>query len=311
MEAQHSVMMPHGSDAEAITVLSWIMFGGGAVIFLAVLVLSAMAYFGGETLRQRLAGNTFIFYGGVIFPLVTVTALLVYGLMLIGGRQDAATDTALRIQVSGEQWWWRVRYPASGDAAAAETANEIHIPVGTQVEIALSSPDVIHSLWVPSLAGKVDMIPGVTNRLRLRAQRPGIYRGQCAEYCGGPHAWMALHVVAVAPSEFDAWLARQRRPAAPPSTDLQARGAALFIATGCDACHAIRGTDAIGSIGPDLTHVGGRLSLAAATLPNDASSFIRWIRDNQHIKPANAMPPFGILAPEELAALAAYLESLQ
>ena len=145
------------------------------------------------------------------------------------------------------------------------TANEIRIPAGRQVEIELSSADVIHSFWVPSLAGKVDMIPGTVNRMRLRAAQTGTYRGQCAEYCGGPHALMAFHVVVLEPDQFESWLAGQRQPAAAQRTALQRRGEGLFLSTGCGGCHAIRGTKAAGTIGPDLTHVGGRLSIAAAT----------------------------------------------
>lgn len=309
METQHSVLFPGGTDAETIATLSWIMFGGATAIFLGVAGLTLMAYLGGETMRRRIASGKFIFWGGVIFPLVTVTALLVYGLMLTGARVMASSGTTLRIQVSGEQWWWRVRYPASGEAAEAVTANEMRIPVGREVEIELSSPDVIHSFWVPSLAGKVDMIPGVDNRIRVRAARPGIYRGQCAEYCGGPHAMMAFYVVALAPAQYEEWIDRQRQPAA--STSLLKAGEDVFFASGCNACHTIRGTRATGMIGPDLTHVGGRLSLAAATLPNTADAFSRWIRDNQHVKPNNRMPPFGTLSNGELAALGSYLESLQ
>ena len=309
MEIQHSVLLPGGTGAQTIAILSWIMFGGATVIFLGLAGLTAVAHLGGETLRRRISGDRFIFWGGVIFPLFTVTALLVYGLMLTGARVKAASSDALRIEVSGEQWWWRVRYPASGQAGEAVTANEIRIPAGREVEILLTSPDVIHSFWVPALAGKVDMIPGVVNRIRLRARVPGIYRGQCAEYCGGPHAMMALHVVALEQEQYEEWLGRQRQPAV--SAPLQKAGEDVFFSSGCGACHAIRGTRATGMIGPDLTHVGGRMSIAAATLPNDAQSFARWVRDNQVVKPNNHMPPFGILSDDQLAALGVYLESLQ
>ncbi|MBC8037451.1 MAG: cytochrome c oxidase subunit II [Rhizobiales bacterium] len=307
METQQSVLSPGGSDAESIATLSWIMFGSATAIFLGVLLVTAFAHFGGETLRRRLASHEFIFYAGIAFPVVTLAALLTYGLMLTGARVMATEAGALRIEITGEQWWWRVRYPT----AEVVTANEIRIPAGRQVEIKLSSADVIHSFWVPALAGKVDMIPGVVNLIRLRAGKTGTYRGQCAEYCGGPHALMAFHVIALEAREFDAWLVKQQQPAATASTPAQKQGANLFMSTGCNGCHAIRGTLATGTIGPDLTHVGGRVSIAAATLPNDAQSFGHWIRGNQHIKPNNRMPPFGILSDRELAALGAYLEGLQ
>jgi cytochrome c oxidase subunit 2 len=309
MEARHSVMVPEGAAAETIAALGWIMIGGATVIFIGVIALTVMAHYGSEPLRQRLSGGRFIFWSGVVFPAVTLTALLVYGLMLTGDRVRTASSDALRIEVSGEQWWWRVRYPATGDAMAAATANEIAIPTGRDVEILLSSPDVIHSFWVPSLAGKVDMIPGIVNRIRLRATVPGIYRGQCAEYCGGPHAMMGFYVVALEPARYEEWLDRQRQPAA--SAPSRKEGEALFLSSGCNACHAIRGTAAAGVIGPDLTHVGSRISIAAATLPSTAEAFSRWISENQHIKPNNRMPPFRILSEDQLAALGAYLETLQ
>lgn len=307
MEALQSVLSPAGADAEPIATLSWIMFAGGAVIFFSVVILAVLAHNGSETWRRRLSSDAFIFYGGIVFPTLTLVALLVYGLMLTGARVMATEADALRIEVVGEQWWWRVKYTGT----EAVTANEIRIPVGRQVEIKLSSADVIHSFWTPNLAGKVDLIPGVVNVIRFTAKEPGIYRGQCAEYCGGPHALMAFHVIAVEQGEFETWSAHQRRPASSPADAMQQRGAALFMSKGCNACHAIRGTRANGVIGPDLTHVGGRISIAAATLPNDERSFGRWIRDNQHVKPNNRMPPFGTLTDGELSSLAAYLEGLQ
>ncbi len=307
MEAQQSVLSPAGADAQSIATLSWIMFCAAALIFFGVVLITIFAHKGNEAWRRRLSSNAFIFCVGIIFPTVTLVALLIYGLMLTGARVMATEADALHIEVVGEQWWWRVRYTESG----AVTANEIRVPVGRQVEIKLTSADVIHSFWAPNLAGKVDMIPGVVNVIRLRATKTGTYRGQCAEYCGGPHALMAFHVIALEPAQFEEWLAEQQRPARSPTGALQIEGESRFISKGCNACHTIRGTAANGAIGPDLTHVGGRISLAAATLPNDVRSFGRWIRDNQHIKPNNRMPPFGVLTDRELAALAAYLEGLQ
>lgn len=311
MEAHQAVLSPSGLDAESIATLGWIMFGSGAAVFLGVVGLAAYALLGGEGPRRYLASRSFVVAAGVLFPAATLTALLIYGLILTGARVAAPEADALRIEVTGEQWWWRVRYPGEANAAPMVTANEIRIPVGRQVEIRLASADVIHSFWVPSLAGKVDMIPGTVNRIRLRATQPGTYRGQCAEYCGGPHALMAFYVVALDPAQFEDWLAAQRGPAAKPLTPTQMQGEGLFLSTGCGGCHAIRGTPAAGTIGPDLTHVGSRLSIAAATLPSTATSFARWISDNQHIKPNNRMPAFGILSNDQLAALGAYLAALK
>ena len=309
--APQSALAPAGPEAEAIAALAWIMFGGGALITAVVIASTVLARHGGDRLRRLMAGDGFIVAAGVAFPLVVLVALLVHGLLLMGGRGSVAMADAVQIEVSGEQWWWRVRYPGGDDAADVVTANDIRIPVGRNVLLQLSSPDVIHSLWVPALAGKVDMIPGMVNRLRLRADRAGIFRGQCAEYCGGPHALMSFHVVALEPAAFDRWLTDQRRPARTAEGEEQRRGQNLFFATGCHGCHTVRGTRAAGVIGPDLTHVGSRLSIAAATLTPDAGSFARWIGESQHVKPNNRMPSFAILADDQRLAIGAWLESLR
>jgi cytochrome c oxidase subunit 2 len=242
---------------------------------------------------------------------ITLTILLIYGLAVMrAGDAEPPPGEPVRIAVIGEQWWWRIVYT---DAAGQrfESANELTIPTARPVELTLSTADVIHSFWVPNLAGKVDMIPGRTNRLTLVADRPGVSRGQCAEYCGGAHALMSLFVVALPPAEFADWLDQARRAAPEPATALARQGQGLFLASGCGGCHAIRGTPAAGRIGPDLTHVGARLSLAAGTLANGEAALARWIRDNQHIKPENRMLPYGIFSDSELGALASYLMSLR
>lgn len=300
-EAGQSVLTASGPEAEAIVMLSWIMFAGALITVIGVAAAVMLASRGNGSVRAVLSKPAFIFWAGAVFPAVTLTALLVYGLLLTGNRVMAGGDDDLRIEITGEQWWWRIRYLG---ADGFETANELRIPVGRDVAITLKSADVIHSFWVPALAGKLDMIPGIDNKLRIRADRAGVFRGQCAEYCGGPHALMSFHVVALDAAEFESWRARQLQPAS-------RRGANLFFEVGCHACHALRGTEAIATIGPDLTHVGSRLALAAVTLPNDAPSFARWITGNQHIKPNNRMPEFRTLNDAHLAELAAFLESLQ
>jgi cytochrome c oxidase subunit 2 len=235
-----------------------------------------------------------------------LSALLGYGFTAMSANAPASSEKAMRIAVIGEQWWWRVIYQTR-DGRRVESANELRIPVGQPVILELTSADVIHSLWIPTLAGKLDMIPGRTTRLRVIASKPGVSRGQCAEYCGGAHALMSFHVIATDATEFEAWLGREAAGA----QAADRKGEQLFQGSGCGACHAIRGTEAKGTIGPDLTHVGSRLSLAAAALPNDAASLARWIRDNQHIKPDNRMPPYRIFGEQELAALSAYLASLK
>jgi cytochrome c oxidase subunit II len=306
-----SAFVPNGPEADQIHALFWVMTIGGGAIFAGVLALTAAAVFGPASLRQRLTRNGFIIGGGVVLPVVTLTGVLAYGLSVMAIRSSPGDETGqLRVAIVGEQWWWRVRY-ALPDGSQFESANELHIPIGTAVPVELGTADVIHSFWVPNLAGKLDMIPGRTNVLTLTATEPAISRGQCAEYCGGAHALMSFYVVASTPEAFAAWSRHEAGPAIAPETDVQRRGAELFLNLGCGGCHTVRGTPAAGVIGPDLTHVGGRRSLAAAALPNNAAAFADWIRNNQHIKPENRMPPYEILSEAELASLAAYLEHLR
>lgn len=306
---RQSVMAAQGPEAERIALLAGIVFLGAAVIMVVVMAALWLALRGTPGQRAALAGEKAIRIGGIAFPAVTLTVLLGYGLWLM--RESLADQPpGLRIEVTGEQWWWRLGYRGEDSAAVAE-ANEIRIPVGVEVEFELRSADVIHSFWVPSLGGKLDMIPGRINRLRLKAERAGVYRGQCAEYCGGPHALMALEIIAVPQVEFDAWLAAGRRPAPAPEGEAERRGAELFLAAGCGSCHAVRGTAAEGAIGPDLSRVGGRRFLAAATIPAGRENLARFITHGQDLKPGNLMPPFRLLAPAELDALVAYLVSLK
>jgi cytochrome c oxidase subunit 2 len=303
-----SAFAPRGEEAAQVNQLFWVLTWGGFTIFAGVIVLTALAMLGPAGLRSRLSGHNFIIGAGVVFPIVTLTAVLGYGLLVMSSR--ASVDDApgrLRVAITGEQWWWRVQYTLP-DGTRFEGANELHIPVGTPVPIELRTADVIHSFWAPSLAGKLDMIPGRTNEITLTATEPSITRGQCAEYCGGAHAFMSFHVVASTPEDFEAWSRHEAGPAAVSAED---SGLQLFKSVGCGGCHTIRGTSALGDIGPDLTHVGSRLSLAAAVLPNDAAAFADWIRNNQHIKPDNKMPPFEILTDQELTELSLFLESLR
>lgn len=307
--APQSALAPAGAEAERIALLSWILFMGATAILLIVIAALALAIRGAEPVRRVIGSEGAIRWGGIVFPSVVLTLLLGYGLWLMREAIAAQTPPALRIAVTGEQWWWRVDYQRDG-AAPVREANEIRIPVGRAIDFALRSNDVIHSFWVPSLGGKLDMIPGRTNTFRLKAERPGIYRGQCAEYCGGPHALMALEIVAVPEAEFQAWLAAadaRNEPAEPKV----AAGEKLFLSTGCGACHAVRGTQAAGMVGPDLSRVGGRRFLAAATLRNTAENLAGFITDPQVAKPGALMPPFAIFTSEEMDALTAYLGSLR
>ncbi len=307
---RQSAMAAHGPEAERIALLAVIVFAGAVVVMFVVMSALWLAIRGSAGQRSALAGERAIRIGGIAFPVLTLTVLLGYGLWLMRESLALETQPALRVAVTGEQWWWRLGYRDRGGNAFAE-ANEIRIPVGVEVEFELHSADVIHSFWVPSLGGKLDMIPGRTNRLRLRAEHAGIYRGQCAEYCGGPHALMALEIVALPPAEFETWLAAGQRPAPTPRGGSERRGAELFLAAGCGGCHAVRGTAAEGMIGPDLSRVGERRFLAAATIPGGRENLARFIADGQKLKPGNLMPPFRLFSPAELDALAAYLASLK
>jgi len=307
---EQSIFAPHGSQAADIAQLGWFLIAGGAAVLLVVCVALWLAIRGGSTVRLRLARPSAVIGLGIVFPAVTLSALLLYGVWLTRMSVEARASPAVRIEVVGEQWWWRITYVWTGGTRAV-TANEISIPLGETVEFELTSPDVIHSFWVPSLGGKVDMIPGRTTRLRLRADRPGVFRGQCAEYCGGPHAWMAMRVVARTQADHDAWLAREAAPAAEPATDMERRGQVLFLGAGCGACHAIRGTRANGTIGPDLSHIGSRRAIAAELLPMTQANLARFIAYGQTLKPGNRMPPFRIFSRDDLNAVAAYLHGLR
>ena len=306
LDGIQSALNPQGPDAALIAEISWVLFAGSALIFVAVMALLAWA------LWRRpawLGSHAMILAGGVAFPFVVLSALLAYSLVRAAALEPREPP-ALRIAVVGHQWWWRVSYLDAAGAVDFVTANELRLPVGRSVEVELRSEDVLHSFWVPSLAGKLDLIPGKDNRLRLRADAAGVLRGQCAEYCGGPHAQMALFVVAQEETDFEAWRRAQRRAATPPQSDSLARGQELFLAH-CAACHTVRGTPAAGELGPDLTHVGSRLSIGAGILPNNAGTIGGWIASSQHIKPGNLMPSFGRFSGEELRALAGYVESLR
>lgn len=304
-----SALDPAGPNAAAIARLSWIMFGGGVLVLALVMALTALALRRGRS-RRIIATQAAVIAGGIALPVVVLTALLVYGLVLARDIVAQPGPGALSVHVVGEQFWWRVHYEAA-NGERIETANEIHIPVGRPVQFTLTTADVIHSFWIPKLGGKLDMIPGQTNRLVLQADRAGVYRGQCTEYCGAAHALMAFDVVAQPVEEFDAWLAGQGRPAQEPADPVLRRGSELFLAAGCGACHALRGTPATGRIGPDLTHVGSRRSIAAGSYSTNKGTLAGWIASSQHLKPNNRMPSFAIFSGEELRAVAGYLESLK
>jgi cytochrome c oxidase subunit 2 len=296
-----------GSHAALLHELGLVLYVGATLIFLFVLGLALWSVF---SQSRPIHWQRWIIGGGLAFPIVTLTALLIYSLS-IGNALEIHPDRkdSLRIHVTAHQWWWEVRYEAEGTEFVS--ANELHIPSGRSVHLSLGTSDVIHSFWVPSLAGKVDMIPGRINHLRLRAGEPGLFRGQCAEYCGAQHALMAFYVVVVSPEEFDRWLSGQRRPAFPLANDASPRGYELFQRGGCARCHAIRGMGAAGTLGPDLTHVGSRRSLGAGLLRNRVGTMAAWIGGAQDLKPGNRMPSTNVYTGEELRELSLWLGSLE
>ena len=223
---------------------------------------------------------------------------------------ELAHKNGIAIDVTGHQWWWEIRYNDVDASNIFTTANEIHIPVGVPVTFTLHGADVIHSFWVPNLAGKKDLIPGKVNSIWLQADKPGVYRGQCAEYCGLQYAQMAFWVIAESQEQFNAWKQNQTQTSVPAASDSQKRGQQVFLSSTCVMCHAINGTPAGSNIGPNLTHVGSRNTLAAATMANTREHLAQWIKDSQQIKPGNKMPQNN-LSDADLQSLIDYLQSLK
>ena len=306
-------MNPSGQGARDIATLMWTLFGVGAVIYVVVMGLAFWA------LARRRADHDvprdarpgwWLGVGGVAVPSVVLAGVLL--LTVAALRRDAAIEAKpdMVVKVVGKQWWWEIDYQDPVPARRLRTANELHIPVGRIVKLELETRDVIHSLWVPELQGKRDLVPGRRNEMWISADRPGMYRGQCAEFCGIQHAKMALFVIAHPQAEYDAWYAAQLAEAAPPATPAAAEGQRVFLERPCAMCHAIRGTRALAELAPDLTHIGSRHTLAAGTLDNTRGNLGGWISNPQKIKPGTHMPDIDLSA-RELRTLVAYLESLR
>lgn len=308
---QQSALEPSGPAARDAAHLWWYMAGGSAIILALVIVLLLYAVFRSPEHRWILAPHHLIIGGGVALPVVVLSILLLFSIRTSAASYASLPDDGLTIHVKGHQWWWEVQYVNGDPSESFTTANEIHIPVGEPVELMLTSGDVIHSFWAPRLAGKLDLIPGRTNRLVIEADEPGIFRAQCAEFCGMAHAKMALYVVALSAEEFTEWAEQQRRPAETPEDPVAAAGSELFQANGCVLCHEIRGRAAAGLEGPDLTHFGSRLTLAGGTLSNNRENVALWLARNHEIKPGNRMPSYIALDLETRLFIAAYLESLR
>lgn len=312
-----SVLWPAGPAAQSIAVIGWALVIGAGLILAGVMALLLRALSDRQPARGVRPG-LWLIGGGVVFPAAVLSALLGWSFALSARLAQPAPADALRISVTGHMWWWEIRLIDPESGADVVLANELRIPVGRQVAVGLNSADVIHSFWVPALAGKADAVPGRVSQLVFSASEAGVFQAPCAEYCGQQHARMALRVVAQPQAEFDRWLAAQAQPAAEPRTDLQRQGRDAFVAQRCTACHTIRGLGQAGAsrvtgatLAPDLTHVGSRLTLGAGTLRNDRGALIAWIADVQHLKPGARMPAFDTLDAETLRALAAYLEHLK
>jgi cytochrome c oxidase subunit II len=309
---------PHSHAASDIANLFWVMMAvafGGLALVTGLLVWA--------WLRRRRRGFVFdpddphpgervgwwvVIGMGVVFPLAVVVALFIVSDFAIihVTEAPAASSTDLTIEAIGHQWYWEFRYPGT----KAVTADEMHIPVDTRINLVATTADVIHSFWVPELNRKIDTIPDQRNRILLYANKAGVYRGQCAEYCGLQHAHMSMLVFAQPKAQFHAWLRKQATPVAAPKTPLERRGEDVFLNGPCASCHTLRGTSASGYLGPDLTHLAGRTTLAGVTIPNSRNDLASWITDSQHFKPGNQMPDIR-LTRAQLRALVAYLETLK
>jgi cytochrome c oxidase subunit 2 len=255
---------------------------------------------------MKMDSQRFILLCGAVVPAVILVTLIFLMLGVMADLDNPPEEPNTVIEVTGWMWWWDVRYPGTD----AVTANEIHIPAGEPVELRVTAADVIHGFWVPELHPQINMTPGIIDTIWIQADEPGIYRGQCTEFCGLQHTFMALLVIAQEPDEFDAWLAAQAEPAPEPSDPVLQRGQQAFLDNQCLFCHAIRGTSAVGEVGPDLTHVMSRETLGAATLDNSVGNLAAWTANPHEFKPGVKMPAVNFES-EEFAALIAYLATLE
>ena len=312
-----SALDPQGPQAHELAWLFWVFTAVLAAIFVAVVVAVALAVgirrparpdpLVVDEARERRSN---VVVAALAFA-TGATVLVLTGLSFTSQRNlFRVEEEAVTIRVTGHQWWWEIRYEEADASRTFTTANEIHVPVGRPVKIKLNSADVIHSFWVPSLMGKMDLIPGQENDIRVVADRPGVYRGQCAEFCGLQHAHMGLLVVAEPEAEFARWRDRQIRSADPPEEGERRQGLEAFVTKPCVMCHAVRGTPAGGQVAPDLTHVGSRRYLAAGTLPMSRGNLAAWIVDPHGIKPGVNMPTIK-LDPDDVSAISAFLEGLK
>lgn len=319
LAAAHEVLAPAGPQAAAIADYWYLILTISGVVFTLILTVIIIAIWrapraDAQTRAMPEAKDDPALRKWIRISVGTSIALLLVLIMasVWTDRTIAQMDVkdAVHIQVTAHQWWWEVRYDDPQASNIFTTANEMHIPAGIPVILTLKADDVIHSFWVPNLAGKKDLIPGRTATMRLRADGAGLYRGQCAEFCGFQHAMMAFTVLAEPMPQYQAWLANQRSSAPEPADPLAERGRTVFLGSSCAMCHAIQGTGASAIHGPDLTHIASRQTLAAGTLQNNPANLVRWITDPQGVKPGTSMPPTQ-LAVDDMQALVHYLRGLQ
>jgi cytochrome c oxidase subunit 2 len=311
---KQSILSTRSPQAHNIMLLWWWMLAAAAIVFLGAVAMLVVAWIRRDTPglpwfgeREQVSEGMVLLFG-IGIPAVTLVALFgVANVYLIKQTSPPSPkSTAMTIDVIGHQWWWEVRYRGTD----AVTANEIHIPTDTRVNVVATTADVIHSFWVPALNRKIDMIPGRQNRVLLYASRPGRYRGQCSQFCGLQHANMAMYVFAQKPAAFRSWLATMSSPARAPTEAQASAGKQLFMSSQCASCHRIAGTPAQGTVGPDLTHLATRTSLASVTIPNTPAYLAAWISNPQAVKPGDRMPDLG-LSRSEVSKLVAYLDSLR
>lgn len=314
MGGLQSALNPAGPQATEIAGVMWWFMGVCTVVYVLVIGALLWALFRTRTENDDTPETSrrlgWIIAGAAAVTIATLVILTVASVVAGRGLTSPSGPAAITIDVIGHQWWWEFQYRDPQPNEEVNSPNELHIPVGVPVRLKAMSRDVIHSFWVPNLHGKRDLIPGIVTHTWIQADKPGIYRGQCAEFCGHQHAHMAFQVIAEPMAAFQSWLQQQRRGAPQPATDAQRQGHDLFMRGPCVMCHTIRGTSAGSRIGPDLTHVASRRMLAAATLPMTREHLARWIVDPQAVKPGNRMPP-NPLPDEDLQALLTYLETLR
>ncbi len=309
-----SVLNPQSPNADRVAQLSWVQFIIAAIVFTVVIALLILGIIrahrfephAGELVRvtddRRVI--SIVLLAGALLPAVVLFGVMLWSISITNA--SAQPDSALVIEVTGRQWWWQLHYMNENIISA----NEIHIPVGRPVTLKLMSADVNHSFWVPELSPKLDLIPGQTNTLNIEADTPGTFRGQCAEYCGLQHAHMAFLVIADPPDTYAKWVADQQQPAPTPSEAQVKAGQQVFLSSACVYCHTVRGTNAVGNLGPDLTHLASRQTIGAGVLRNTPGNLAGWVVNSQAIKPGNLMPPMELDA-NQLPALLAYLQSLE